>query len=336
MSSRRPPSVISAEGISTDDLARGIRNWILDCQARQLSKQTIEGRVMVTDRLLWYLRTHQLEECGVQELRHFFAYLAADPEPGRPRWDCEVRFNQFQVTRRVRPGTVATFYARLRTLFAFLLEERYLDTSPFGRLKAPPNRQDQVQPFTRQEVEALLLAAERSPCPLRNCAIILLALDTGLRASEICGLRLADVDPQSRRLTVVGKGNKRRTLIYSRHVAKALMRYLADEAPPDDEKLPLFLSETRHNRPLTTPGLRTTIARIGRAAGVTGTRCSPHTLRHTFAIEFLRAGGNVFTLKAMLGHESLDMTNRYVQIAQADLDEQHRLYSPVEALMKRK
>jgi site-specific recombinase XerD len=65
-------------------------------------------------------------------------------------------------------------------------------------------------------------------------------------------------------------------------------------------------------------------------------RCSPHTFRHTFAISFLRAGGNVFTLKEMLGHTSLAMTNRYVAIAQADISKQHAQFSPVKTFKKAK
>ena len=63
-----------------------------------------------------------------------------------------------------------------------------------------------------------------------------------------------------------------------------------------------------------------------------GMRCSPHVFRHTFAIEFLRAGGNVFTLKELLGHTSLTISNRYVALADADIERQHRLFSPVEAI----
>lgn len=64
-------------------------------------------------------------------------------------------------------------------------------------------------------------------------------------------------------------------------------------------------------------------------------RCSPHTLRHSFSIGFLRAGGNVFTLQQMLGHTCLAMTSRYVAVAQADIQNQHRQFSPVATLKGR-
>ena len=72
--------------------------------------------------------------------------------------------------------------------------------------------------------------------------------------------------------------------------------------------------------------------RLGKAANITGVRCSPHTFRHTAAIWTIRSGMNTFALQTMLGHTDLTMTRRYVAIAQADLEEQHRRYSPVRRL----
>jgi integrase/recombinase XerD len=74
---------------------------------------------------------------------------------------------------------------------------------------------------------------------------------------------------------------------------------------------------------------------LGRVAGIQSARCSPHTFRHTFAVEFLRGGGNVFSLKELLGHTSLTICNRYIALAQADLERQHRQYSPADRLRKK-
>jgi site-specific recombinase XerD len=85
---------------------------------------------------------------------------------------------------------------------------------------------------------------------------------------------------------------------------------------------------------LTRSGLLQLIRRLGKAAKIEACRCSPHTFRHTFAVEFLRAGGNVFTLKELLGHTTLTMTQRYVAIAQADIESQHRRFSPADRLKR--
>lgn len=81
-------------------------------------------------------------------------------------------------------------------------------------------------------------------------------------------------------------------------------------------------------------GLLQLIRRLGRKAGIQATRCSPHTFRNTFAVEFLRGGGNLFSLQQLLGHSSLSMTNRYVALAQGDIENQHRQFSPADRLAR--
>lgn len=108
--------------------------------------------------------------------------------------------------------------------------------------------------------------------------------------------------------------------------------YLRDEdRMPDD---PVFISERGDGagNKLTRWGARQVIERLGKTAGLQSVRCSPHTFRHTFAVEFLRAGGNVFTLKQLLGHTGLQVTQRYVALAQADIQSQHRQFSPGDRL----
>jgi site-specific recombinase XerD len=77
------------------------------------------------------------------------------------------------------------------------------------------------------------------------------------------------------------------------------------------------------------------VDRLGRVAGLQACRCTTHTFRHTFSVEFLRAGGNVFTLKELLGHTTLAMVNHYVALAQADIENQHRQFSPADRLRRR-
>lgn len=196
---------------------------------------------------------------------------------------------------------------------------------------SPKARPDQVQPFTREQIGYLISAAKRSQQPRRNEALVLFLLDTGLRASELCSLRLRDMDLQGHRCTVLGKGNKRRTVPFGGTATKALWQYLREDPRDDDD--PVFFSE-RSREPLKRSGLRQLLERLGKAGRIEVTRCSPHTLRHTFAAEFLRAGGNVFTLQQLLGHTTLSMTNRYVALAQADIEAQHRQFSPADRLRR--
>ena len=96
----------------------------------------------------------------------------------------------------------------------------------------------------------------------------------------------------------------------------------------------LFL--TRDGRPLTKGRIDTKMTTYyGEKAELRGVRCSPHTLRHTAAVRFLRNGGDVFSLQRMLGHSSLEMTRRYCELADVDVKRAHLTASPVDNLMLR-
>jgi integrase/recombinase XerD len=81
---------------------------------------------------------------------------------------------------------------------------------------------------------------------------------------------------------------------------------------------------------------RKLLLRYGRAAGIEGVRISPHTLRHTFAVLYIRNGGDSFSLQEILGHSTLEMTRRYVNLASRDVAEQHKKFSPMDALLGKK
>lgn len=114
-----------------------------------------------------------------------------------------------------------------------------------------------------------------------------------------------------------------------------LWAYLRGESRTNDEAVFLAHSGPNTDQPLTRSGLWQLLSEMGKRAGIRG-RCSPHTLRHTFAVEFLRNGGNTFALQQLLGHTDLKMTQRYVALAQADLENQHRMASPMDRLKRRR
>lgn len=301
----------------------------MDGQIRQLSAQTLVNRRGIIDRLLWFLRERGAESCGPRELRAFLAYLSAGTD-GESRWGSAIA----NTARPASASTVKTYHGELRTFFRFLVAEEALAVSPMERLAPPVCRPDQVQPFTEAQVEALLAAAGRGDYPRRDRALLLFLLDTGARASEVCAIRVGDLDLQARKVMVTGKGNKRRALHFGRETARAVIAHLRDSQAAEEDFL--FASERggRQGEGLTRSGVFQLVQRLGENAGLTGVRCSPHTFRHTFAVMFLRHGGNTFSLQQLLGHTSLTMVRRYVALAEADLAAQHRQCSPADNLRR--
>ena len=149
-------------------------------------------------------------------------------------------------------------------------------------------------------------------------------VDTGLRRAEVCALNWCDVDISSGLVRVVrGKGGKARSVVVGVTTRRALLAYRRRINPETDQ--PLF--QTQRGGRMQCGGLRSTLHRLGERAGV---HVSPHALRRTFATLSLRAGMNLLHLQGLMGHSTIEMTRRYVQMIDDDLLEAHRVHGPID------
>jgi len=154
-----------------------------------------------------------------------------------------------------------------------------------------------------------------------------------MRVSELCHLKIDNVWLEEGMLKVLGKGNKERLIPMGKQVQRCLWRYTSRFRPEPLAASGNVLFLTQDGKPLTKDRVEKIMARYGRKAGLKGVRCSPHTLRHTAAVKFLRNGGDVFSLQRMLGHASLEMTRRYCELADTDVKRAHMTASPVDNLV---
>jgi len=325
--SNTPPALSVAE------LEYQVEGWIYDGQARQQSPETTRNRRHVTAKLLWFLRHREFTHCGLREIRAFFAYLNTGHEEAAGRWG-ENNVEGLSGRARTRAEqpmkatTVRYYYTYLRALFNWIVAEGVLAESPMARLAAPIAREDQIEPFSREEMYALLDAAERGAYPRRDVALIRFLYDTGVRSAELCGIVLADLDIHTQRVTIRGKGHKDRAVYYGMETRRALWALLGPGGHRLPGSSPLFpvLRGPTEGQPFTRNGLLHLLRAIGKRAGVPN--CHPHRFRHSFAVHFLTNGGNQFSLSHLLGHSNLTMTQKYIKLAQADLEDQHRRFSP--------
>lgn len=286
------------------------------------------------DRFLWWLENEAEAPAALTSLtpvriREFLAY-AREPRP-------EGRYGSDRPSakREARPATVHAYFRAIRAFSNFCLAEGLLEETPLKNVKAPRVPNDQIQPLSPEQVQALVDAARRTAAPERNVAVILALVDTGLRASELLGLKVGDADRGTGELVVIGKGNKKRRVYLGIAARRALWRYLetADRRNAfTDEPLFVSVGGIRHGAGLSHTGIHEIVRNAGDAAGIQGVRCSPHTLRHTFAVNFLRGGGNLFELQQLMGHTDLTVLRRYVALAEADLAEAHRAASPADRM----
>lgn len=317
-------SAASPAFLSIQELSRLADDWLLDGQFRLHSPNTVATRRVFIKNLIWFLEHRQYAECSPVELKHFFVYLANGHDEPAGRW------GNTRLKKPMRPISIKDYFVNLASMFDWFVSEGFLERSPFQGLPLPKVRASQIQPLSDAHVTSLLDAVKKTSSPKRNLAIVLLLLDCGLRATELCSLRMKDLDVEVRRCYVLGKGNKHRSVFFGRTTAKALWQYLRSERRGSDDFVFYGERGRKAKEPLTRNGLQQLIGRLATTAGVRAVRCSPHSLRHTYAISFLRAGGNVFTLREALGHTNLQMTQKYVVVAEADVEAQSKLFSPMD------
>jgi site-specific recombinase XerD len=311
--------------IPTSSLNRWIDEWLMECELRLQSRQTIKTRRSFLKHFLWLLNHRGYNECGTAEIKQFLHYLQHGHEEEGGRWGQGIK-------TPVRPVTIKDYHRCINSFFKWLEAEEIVSRNLCGKIPVPRVRREKIEPFTQEQVTALLQAAKRSSNARRDEAIVLFLLDTGVRASELCGIKMRDIDLHSKSVRVTGKGNKQRVVFYGHVVGLALGKYLRHKDRTPDT--PLFTAERGRyvGQALTPSGLLQIMRRLCADAKIQATKKGPHQLRRTFSVEFLRNGGNVFTLKEILAHSEISTTEVYVSIAQADIETAQRKFSPADRL----
>lgn len=212
----------------------------------------------------------------------------------------------------------------IKAFFNFLVTEEVLEASPMRKVKMPKLEQKILPPFTVEDIEVLLVACHQGKNALRDKAIVLCLLDSGLRAAEFIAMNVGDVGKDGL-VRVHGKGMKSRYVRLGASARKAMLRYLAKRRAKQGEAL--WMGKKGR---LTVSGLYQVMRRLGKRTEI---HCHPHKFRRTFAIWALRRGMDVYHLRAILGHADLAMALRYLRLVEADIADAHRQASPVDYFM---
>jgi integrase/recombinase XerD len=300
-----------------------VEQFLMDCENRGRAAGTIamyQRRLGLLLRWLAQQGVTELEAVTLAHLRHFQNFLMhSEPED---------RYEHVAQRGKLEPSTLASYVGMIRAFFQWCVNEELIASNPAARLKKPKVPQKVVPAFTAEQVEQLLAVCDtETRYGFRNYVMILVFLDTGMRVSELCSLRLSDVHP--RYVKVQGKGEKEREIGIHPDVSKLLWKYVNKYRPGFGvESEYVFVGE---KGPLTVNGIESIFDRIERDSGVTGLRVAPHTLRHTHSKEYLKSGGDLFKLSRELGHSSVQVTgNVYLSdFKSADAREDHDEHSPV-------
>lgn len=300
-------------------LSQALQGFYLTSQARRLSPHTISDYTNTLTRFQAYLQKDMLMEDI--DARHIEGFLT----------------QQIHLSKK----TLLNYHAGLCAFWTWAVREKIASRHVPHEVPAPKPERREIVPYTEGEIRSMLASLERSkaykrqgkrtsdhavPHAERNRAIILLLLDTGIRAEELCNIKIHQMDRRNQRIRIFGKGAAERYVSFSARTHQALWRYLAIRPEGTTEGDPLFTVES--GRPFRRGRLLDLLQTIGNRAGVK--KVTVHRFRHTFAIQYLRNRGDPYTLQKMLGHSTLDMVKRYLAIAETDVEMAHRLASPVD------
>jgi integrase/recombinase XerD len=227
-------------------------------------------------------------------------------------------FVRQQMARGLAPQSVARSVAAVRGFYGFLVLDRRLEHNPAEDIR-PPRAWPALPKFlSMDEVDRLIAQPDVSmPRGLRDRALIELLYATGMRVSELVGVRAMDLHLDEQYLTCVGKGDKERLIPIGDAASAAIRRYQREARPVLLKRRSsprLFLNA--RGGPLSRVGFWKIIKAHGRHAGLPRT-LSPHVLRHSFATHLLERGADLRAIQMMLGHADLSTTQIYTHVLEA-------------------
>lgn len=284
--------------------------FLLTLKSEEYSQRTLDVYVYQVQSLADYLNDPPIDRISTMQIREWLVYLREEYRTARGS--------------RLTAKSVYNYWTAARSFFGWALSDGLLTENPAEAVKPPRYVSPPPDPYTSEEVAHIARAASSQGWhrfQVRNRAMVVMLVDTGLRSSELTNLRFEDIDIKRQRLWVVGKGNKGRHVPFGNATRRWLYRYLAKRGQHNG----ILFQSSRHGR-ISQQGLDDLLDRIGEIAGVPD--CNAHRFRHTFAVNFLRNGGNLLALKQILGHTTFEMVERYVHLAESDIEKVHRSASP--------
>lgn len=305
-----------------------IEGYLLDCQVRGLSGRTVEWYAQKLQHIGGWLGEQgvmTLEKVTPNHLRAFILHMqetdANANNPLRPK----------EKGKLVSPLTVKGYVQTLKTFFRWCISEGLLEKDPSVRVVRPKLPRYLIPTLSVEQIETLMNACDPTTAiGFRDQLMMLLLLDTGIRVSELCGLKLGDIHEDY--ILVTGKGSKQREIGISPMLGKYLWKYIRlyrKPADPDDQ----HLLHSFRGVPLTPDGVDNILGVIRRRAGLTDVRVSPHVFRHTFARMYLARGGDVYKLSRLMGHTGVEITQIYLKDVQAwEARQGQAELSPLESL----
>ena len=229
-----------------------------------------------------------------------------------------------------KPATQRRLYSALRRLYHWLLDERRIEFDPLLNIQRPTKSDRFPKTLSETQVEELLAAPDiKTPIGLRDRALLELLYATGLRVSELVGLKLFELNLEDGVVRALGKGSKERLVPLGEVAVQWLTRYISDG------RMTLLKGRTCDEVFVTARGAGMSrqmawslIKRYGSKVGIPRERISPHVLRHAFATHLLNHGADLRVVQLLLGHADISTTQVYTHVARERMKQLHAVHHP--------
>lgn len=299
-------------GSRKNDLITCFDSFIHDRQAQNLSAGTIQFYRTKIKLLMKYL-----EPLGVTRISEFTPQLIRD-------------YLIYLEQENHNPGGIHAAYRSLKAFFNWWKDEFEPENwrNPMDKVKPPKVPIEILEPVKSENALLMLSACDKKTLlGLRDCAILLTLMDTGIRASELLSINRTDLDLKNGKMVIKkGKGGKFRIVFISNRTQDSIQSYLKKRT---DFSPFLWISKT--NSGLKYSGLRQIMRRRSKDANIVTP--SLHGFRRFFALQMLRSGVDVFSLQKLMGHSDIQILRRYLQQTEEDIRSAHKLGGPVDHLL---
>ncbi|WP_230199336.1 tyrosine-type recombinase/integrase [Oceanobacillus kimchii] len=214
----------------------------------------------------------------------------------------------------------------LRSFFNLLESQNYIKVNPMKDIKLLKDRKRIVETFDKKQIKALFNACDlRTFVGYRDKTIMLLLLETGVRANELIGIKVIDIIWSQKVVRITKtKGGYERFVPIQNKMIDQLKKYVSIRGQIEND----YLFITQDDAPMSKRQIQNRIKYYGEVAKIKNVRCSPHTFRHTFAKLSVMNGANAFQLQAILGHSTLEVIKVYVNLFSSEVQEGHSKFSP--------
>jgi len=304
-------------------------------EAGNRSSKTISWYREILERFFNFLgssgQLKPLSQLGKKELEAYILYLHQ-----ATKWP-NMKYGKASLSHHLSPFTIQGHVRAIKAFWGWLYGEGFISENPLAKSPLPKVPKNIVKTLSKEDISKLLNEVDRqTPLGFKYYCVLLILLDTGLRVSELAGIKMGDISISEGLIKITGKGQKERMVPFCKTTRKVITKYTSQFRQSLCPQESPYLFAKRDGDNVTIGSIQQYIRRLAGKAGLQGIKCSPHIFRHTFATQAVANEAHPFVLKEIMGHESLQTTLKYTNLTASEIKKQHSKFSPVAGLIKGK